>query len=205
LVEPGVTEDANNPQKRGLNQKREPRRQQWAEGQGALLDCSPSARFCLRPPPPPPSQFFLLYAFASCPLSFQFLLSSFVLFSCVCFSRVSPQLVHEVLRALRQAGVALKAGPRAIELGLLSEADRAESLSVEYGDKSCLVEVVPSMEVRPTMEASPLPLDIFLSSTPPLFSSHKRGHQGRSQEASRPTLPFNPCRSSQRTRTRSVP
>ena len=51
-----------------------------------------------------------------------------------------------VLRALRQAGVTLKGGPKAIELGLLSASDEAESLTIEYGNLTCLVEVVANVD-----------------------------------------------------------
>lgn len=54
--------------------------------------------------------------------------------------------IHAVLMSLRSAGVSLKAGPRAITLGLFGEADAATSLSVEYGSLTCLVEVVEDME-----------------------------------------------------------
>lgn len=55
-------------------------------------------------------------------------------------------MLNEVLQALRQAGVTLKAGPRAIALGVLSASDAASSLSVEYGDLTCLIEVVADMD-----------------------------------------------------------
>jgi gamma-glutamyl phosphate reductase len=53
--------------------------------------------------------------------------------------------IHTVLMALRSAGVSLKAGPNAISLGLFGPADAASGLSVEYGDLTCLVEVVADM------------------------------------------------------------
>jgi len=55
-------------------------------------------------------------------------------------------LFNGLLRALRRAGVAFKAGPRAIELGLFGPEDAAASLSVEYGTLCCTVEVVASLE-----------------------------------------------------------
>mmetsp|Transcript_45643 Transcript_45643/g.126320 ORF Transcript_45643/g.126320 Transcript_45643/m.126320 type:complete len:721 (+) Transcript_45643:950-3112(+) len=57
---------------------------------------------------------------------------------------------ESVLRALRQASVKLKAGPRAIELGLLTAADAADSMAIEYGDLTCLVEVVSDMDAAIT-------------------------------------------------------
>lgn len=57
----------------------------------------------------------------------------------------STRVLPEVLKALRQAGVALKAGPNAVALGVLSASDAAGSLSVEYGNLTCLVEVVKDL------------------------------------------------------------
>ena len=57
-------------------------------------------------------------------------------------STLSGRILNEVLQSLRQAGVTLKAGPNAISLGVLSAADAAASMSVEYGSLTCLIEVV---------------------------------------------------------------
>ncbi len=55
-------------------------------------------------------------------------------------------VMNDVLRALRQRGVTLKAGPRAVALGVLPAADAAASLSLEYGALTCLVEVVAGLD-----------------------------------------------------------
>ena len=60
-------------------------------------------------------------------------------------STVESGMFDKVTRALRQAGVTIKGGPRAIELGLFSAGDAPESLAVEYGTLEILVEVVPNM------------------------------------------------------------
>jgi hypothetical protein len=56
---------------------------------------------------------------------------------------VENGLIHSVLLGLRQAGVTLKAGPRAIEIGVLSPSDAPldGDMGVEYGDLTCLIEV----------------------------------------------------------------
>lgn len=46
-----------------------------------------------------------------------------------------------VLQALRDAGVTIKGGPRAVEMGIVDKSAAAESLSVEYGDLTICVEV----------------------------------------------------------------
>jgi delta-1-pyrroline-5-carboxylate synthetase len=61
-------------------------------------------------------------------------------------AKCDPSVQMAVISGLRQAGVALKAGPNAITAGLFSAADAAESLSIEYGVLTCLVEVVPDMD-----------------------------------------------------------
>jgi len=50
-----------------------------------------------------------------------------------------------LLLLVYQAGVSLKAGPRAIELSLFGTSDAAESLSTEYASLGLTVEVVPSL------------------------------------------------------------
>jgi gamma-glutamyl phosphate reductase len=52
--------------------------------------------------------------------------------------------IYAVLQAMRQAGISCKAGPRAIAMGLFnaSDAPPGNNLSLEYGDLTCLVEVV---------------------------------------------------------------
>jgi len=62
-------------------------------------------------------------------------------------SAVDNGLVHSVLKAMRQAGVKLHAGPAAVKQGLFGPSDAPPNgdLGVEYGDLTCLVEVVPSL------------------------------------------------------------
>jgi gamma-glutamyl phosphate reductase len=61
---------------------------------------------------------------------------------------VASGAIFAVLQAMRQAKVSIKAGPHAIALGLFDAKDAPPEgcLAVEYGNLTCLVEVVPSLD-----------------------------------------------------------
>jgi len=61
---------------------------------------------------------------------------------------VNSGAIFQVILAMRQAKVSLKAGPKAIELGLFEASDSppGNNLAIEYGDLTCLIEVVPSLD-----------------------------------------------------------
>ena len=52
----------------------------------------------------------------------------------------------KVLQELRKQGVTLKGGPRIMKKGHIDHRDAAESMSIEYGNETCLVEEVSSID-----------------------------------------------------------
>ena len=55
-------------------------------------------------------------------------------------------MADAVLRALRSSGATVLGGPRAIAEGLVSAEHGVNGFSIEYGNKTCCVEVVESLE-----------------------------------------------------------